>query len=322
LVFINPFSGTKKAKHILRKVYPLFQVAGAKLTIVETSYAGHCEKYVQKMPLNRIHRIVCVSGDGLLNECVNGLMKRLDWTNALKIPIGIIPAGSGNALATSIGATDPISATMIILKGHTRPLDLNVLYQKDTATGMWKVSRFSFMGLLWTIQSDVDIESEKYRFLGALRFTIGALVRIISLRKYSGNIYFLPAPKFKKRASMKPCTILNECELCDKHKEKDIVNPFKIEKDTGEIAMEGFDENQKLKKNQQSKRNKKKEVSQHTTETKLQHETDPQQLKASRTEKHKNRAKEKVVDEIQENTQPQPSDGKVTEQKKKSPKVN
>jgi len=41
-------------------------------------------------------------------------------------------------------------------------------------------------------------------------------------------------------------------------------------------------------------------------------------LKASRTEKHKNRAKEKVVDEIQENTQPQPSDGKVTEQKKKS----
>lgn len=41
--------------------------------------------------------------------------------------------------------------------------------------------------------SDVDIESEAYRWLGSLRFTVGTLVRITKLKHYSGRISFLPA---------------------------------------------------------------------------------------------------------------------------------
>jgi sphingosine kinase len=50
-------------------------------------------EYVQEMDIKDCHGIVCVSGDGLLHEVINGIMKRADWKVAIKVPIGIIPAG-------------------------------------------------------------------------------------------------------------------------------------------------------------------------------------------------------------------------------------
>lgn len=35
-------------------------------------------------------------------QVINGLMERSDWEQAIKTPVGILPCGSGNALAGSI----------------------------------------------------------------------------------------------------------------------------------------------------------------------------------------------------------------------------
>jgi len=35
-------------------------------------------------------------------QVVNGLMERSDWHAAIKMPIGVLPGGSANALASSI----------------------------------------------------------------------------------------------------------------------------------------------------------------------------------------------------------------------------
>lgn len=51
---------------------------------------------------------------------------------------------------------------------------------------------FSFLSLAWGFVADVDIESEKYRHLGAARFTVGTLVRLASLRVYKGKLAYLP----------------------------------------------------------------------------------------------------------------------------------
>nr|XP_020484421.2 sphingosine kinase 2-like [Labrus bergylta] len=53
---------------------------------------------------------------------------------------------------------------------------------------------FSFLSLAWGFVADVDIESEKYRHVGAARFTVGTLVRLASLRVYRGRLAYLPAP--------------------------------------------------------------------------------------------------------------------------------
>lgn len=38
----------------------------------------------------------------LLIQVINGLMEREDWQEAIQTPLGILPGGSGNALAASI----------------------------------------------------------------------------------------------------------------------------------------------------------------------------------------------------------------------------
>lgn len=44
-----------------------------------------------------------VSGDGLLHEVVNGLMRRPDWTDLReKITVGGIPGGTGNGLIKAL----------------------------------------------------------------------------------------------------------------------------------------------------------------------------------------------------------------------------
>lgn len=81
-------------------------------------------------------------------------------------------------------------ATIVIARGRTRSKDLyDVEY--GSKNEIRKAKGFLVVG--WTIISDVDIESETYRCLGSARFTIGAIVRIINLRRYRGRISYLPA---------------------------------------------------------------------------------------------------------------------------------
>ena len=61
--------------------------------------------------LSRWRAVVVVSGDGLLHEVrrgrvlgdagqvLNGLFEREDWASACKLPVGVIPGGTGNGLA-------------------------------------------------------------------------------------------------------------------------------------------------------------------------------------------------------------------------------
>lgn len=59
---------------------------------------------------------------------------------------------------------------------------------------------FSFLSLAWGFVADVDIESEKYRHVGAARFTMGTLVRLVSLRIYKGKLSYLPAEESQSSA--------------------------------------------------------------------------------------------------------------------------
>ncbi len=47
--------------------------------------------------------ISTISGDGLVHEVINGLMKHAHWAKAIKIPLGLIPGCTGNGLAVTLG---------------------------------------------------------------------------------------------------------------------------------------------------------------------------------------------------------------------------
>jgi sphingosine kinase len=62
----------------------------------------------RNVDLGAYDAVVPLSGDGIVNELINGLASRPDALSALRIPIAPIPAGSGNALSVNIMGPDKV----------------------------------------------------------------------------------------------------------------------------------------------------------------------------------------------------------------------
>ncbi|KAL9274521.1 Sphingosine kinase 1-like protein [Drosera capensis] len=189
-IFVNPFGGKKSAVKVFAKVVtPLLVHADINFSVHETQHQLHAKEVVQELDLTQYDGIVCV---------LNGLLHREDWETAIQTPIGIVPAGTGNGMAKSLldSVGQPCSAfnaVLAIIRGHKQPLDVATISQGKTKF-------FSVLMLAWGLVADIDIESEKYRWMGSARLDFYAIQRIFHLRKYHGRIHFVPAPGFEALA--------------------------------------------------------------------------------------------------------------------------
>ena len=189
-VIINPNSGKKKATKMFDRVRPLFDRANLEYTVTETKSAADTKNLVSNLDLVETDGLVIVGGDGTIHDAIAGLMSREDSDTAIKIPLGIIPGGTGNGLCKSLLSAagesyDPMNAAFIIARGRQQSFDLAQARQCDR-------QYYSFLSLAWGLISDVDLESEKLRFLGAYRFDVYALFLMSLLRTYRGRFSFLP----------------------------------------------------------------------------------------------------------------------------------
>ncbi|KAM3872710.1 sphingosine kinase 2 [Diretmus argenteus] len=211
LLLVNPFSGRGQAMQWCQThILPMIREANISYNLIQTERQNHAKELIREIPLPEWDGIIIVSGDGLLHEVINGLMERPDWEQAIKIPVGILPCGSGNALAGSINhhagydmcLREPLllNCCFLLCRGGVRPMDLVSVTTSPAPPHNGRPSAprrlFSFLSVAWGFVSDVDIESERYRGLGSARFTLGTLVRIASLRSYKGRLSYLPPSIF------------------------------------------------------------------------------------------------------------------------------
>ena len=81
----------------------MFRRSNMEYDVITTDHALQATEIGSSVDLDAYDAIATVSGDGLLHELINGLMKHKDWQRAIKHPIGVIPGGTGNGLAVSMG---------------------------------------------------------------------------------------------------------------------------------------------------------------------------------------------------------------------------
>ncbi|XP_056229071.1 sphingosine kinase 1-like [Seriola aureovittata] len=200
MLLVNPQSGKGQALTLYNNhIQRMLNEAGVPHTLVITERQNHARELVKEADLSQWSALVIMSGDGLLHEVINGLLERPDWEDAIQTPLGILPGGSGNALAASIhhySGASPVSSEELLVscgfllcKGLVSHMDLVSVHLSSSPR------LFSFLSLAWGFVADVDVESEKYRHVGAARFTVGTLVRLASLRVYKGKLAYLPATK-------------------------------------------------------------------------------------------------------------------------------
>lgn len=107
LLIINPRAGNgavgrrmTEIKLMARKFFPDFQ------TLV-TDRPGRATEYALQALQAGIHQVVCVGGDGTLNEVVNGLLA-LPMEKSRRPQLGYLPLGTGGDLAKTLGITSNI----------------------------------------------------------------------------------------------------------------------------------------------------------------------------------------------------------------------
>lgn len=119
LLILNPSSGQKRANRYIVDIVSLFNQAGFDCMFHVTQYAGDANEYVtENASLYDI--IVCIGGDGTLNEVITGIMN-----SGNDIPIGYIPSGSTNDFANSIGLSkNVVQAARNIINGSPHSYDI------------------------------------------------------------------------------------------------------------------------------------------------------------------------------------------------------
>uniref|UniRef100_A0A8P0N7R0 Sphingosine kinase 1 n=1 Tax=Canis lupus familiaris TaxID=9615 RepID=A0A8P0N7R0_CANLF len=209
LILVNPRGGKGKALQLFRShVQPLLAQAEVSFTLMLTERRNHARELVRGEELGRWDALVVMSGDGLMHEVVNGLMERPDWETAIRKPLCSLPAGSGNALAASLNhyagyeqVTNEdllTNCTLLLCRRLLAPMNLLSL---QTASG---TRLFSVLSLAWGFIADVDLESEKFRRLGEMRFTLGTFLRLAALRVYQGTLAYLPVERVVSQVPTSP----------------------------------------------------------------------------------------------------------------------
>lgn len=122
-VVVNPTSALGRGRRVARRVLAAFAKAGVAAVEISGPDAEACREAVRSACATGLRGLVLVGGDGLI-----GLVLQLPEARAL--PIGVVPAGSGNDFARQFGLRGhPRSAVHRILSVESTPrsVDLGVV---------------------------------------------------------------------------------------------------------------------------------------------------------------------------------------------------
>lgn len=119
LFIINPVSGAKKnTGRLIKQIEQKFSVrSGVSYRIAFTEYAGHGRALSVQAAENKTDIVVSVGGDGTMNEIAGGLV------NSGSV-LGLIPMGSGNGFARSLGIPIKITEALdVLLNASVKTVD-------------------------------------------------------------------------------------------------------------------------------------------------------------------------------------------------------
>ncbi|XP_060069208.1 ceramide kinase-like [Ylistrum balloti] len=228
LVFVNPFGGKRRGPKIYsEKVAPLFEMAGIRTDVIITQRQNHARDIIQTYDLSRVDGVICVGGDGMFAELLNGLIDRKNRELGLPqckdqdpvspdLRIGVIPAGSTDAVVyTTIGINDPVTSALHIIVGDNIGLDVAGVYSGD------QLMRYNVTMLSYGYYGDMLKDSEKNRWMGPKRYHVSGVKKFLGNKSYEGEVSLRLSPNADSSPRDKTVCVsgCNECRLSQMREE-------------------------------------------------------------------------------------------------------
>ncbi|NOX37277.1 MAG: diacylglycerol kinase family lipid kinase [Calditrichaeota bacterium] len=176
LLVYNPRAANWRARKLLPEVEAEFDRYGVAFDLALTDYPEHAVEIVRNADFSRYDGIVAAGGDGTLFEVINGYFRN---TGSKKIPLGILPIGTGNAFARDLEleASRWKEAVSIIVGGKTRTVDVG---QFRTHGQVYYYLNIIGLGFV----ADVTRTASKLKIFGNLSYTLGVLFHTITLNAF------------------------------------------------------------------------------------------------------------------------------------------
>ena len=174
LLVYNPQAGNGRAKKNLSMVESLLNKYKIDFDLALTNSRGHGTKLVADADFTKYDGIVAAGGDGTLFEVINGYYKN---SSEKKIPIGVLPAGTGNAFARDLDldSSHIEVAIEVISKQNLRKVDVGKFVTEDKVYYFLNIIGAGFV-------ADANKTAQSFKLFGNFSYTIGVLYRILVLK--------------------------------------------------------------------------------------------------------------------------------------------
>jgi YegS/Rv2252/BmrU family lipid kinase len=180
LLIYNAAAAHKRAKKILPEVEAFFDEKGIKFELRVTDYPEHAVDIVGNADFSQYDGVVAGGGDGTLFEVINGYYKNEDRG---KIPLGILPIGTGNAFARDLDMDVERwqEAVEIIKMGRPRNVDVGKFHTHGQDYYFLNILGLGFV-------ADVGKTAHRLKIFGNVAYTIGVFYQMMFLKTYRVTI--------------------------------------------------------------------------------------------------------------------------------------
>jgi diacylglycerol kinase (ATP) len=180
LVIFNPGASHGRSQSKLADIRARFGDLGISAEFLITKRPGHGTSLVAETSLAGYDGLIAAGGDGTVFEVLNGLYRH---PKKDRVPLGLLPIGTGNAFARDLGLPPAAwpEAIDLIRRGQTRQVDVGHVSTADAAYYFLNIVHMGF-------SVDANRAALKLKFLGNSAYTLATLWRVLRLGSYTLEI--------------------------------------------------------------------------------------------------------------------------------------
>ncbi len=174
-LILNPVAGNGRGRKELEHILKLIHSYGIAVDLVLTEYHEHAIEIAERTDCAPYDAIIVAGGDGTVYQVINGLMKK---PVGERIPLGIIPIGTGNAGAWDTAGVRTVGkAVEIIAAGNTRMVDVGTFIMGHETYYFLNVIGVGFV-------AEVGSRAMKLKWLGETAYSLGVVWETLFLRAH------------------------------------------------------------------------------------------------------------------------------------------
>ena len=176
LIIFNPNAAHGRSVKRLAAIKAKFKSLGTRATFIPTRHTGHGRELVANAQLSDFDGLVAAGGDGTVFEVLNGLYQH---PKTARIPMGLLPIGTGNAFARELDLKSDVvnDAIELLCRGHTRKVDVGFVKTADHSFYFINIVSMGFA-------VDAGLSALQMKFLGKAAYTLATLWQVLKLKSY------------------------------------------------------------------------------------------------------------------------------------------